>query len=309
VRAIVAPGLCAPVILGLPFLSHNNIVIDHAARTAIDKTSNFDLLNPVPPPPPPPPKTKLKDLFQQVQQAQKLMVAELKWVLSIRHHECPTADDTVKPFDTVAAVQTRIETLAAQEKLSSLGRQIVNEFADVFNPILHIDKLPTDVYCCIKLKDPSKTIATHSYSTPHKYRAAWETLVQQHLNACHIQPSNSSHASPAFIVPKADPSILPCWVNDYRALNANTVVDAHPLPRVDHILADCAKGKIWSKLDMTNSFFQTRVHPDDVHLTTVSTPRGLYEWLAMPTWPCYPPTQGNDRTSYICWSHLPCIFG
>jgi hypothetical protein len=51
---------------------------------------------------------------------------------------------------------------------------------------------------------------------------------------------------------------------------------------VDDILADCVKGKIWSKMDMTNSFFQTRVHPDDVHLTAVMTPIGLYEWLAMP---------------------------
>ena len=33
---------------------------------------------------------------------------------------------------------------------------------------------------------------------------------------------------------------------------------------------------------MTNSFFQTRVHPDDVNLTAVTTPFGLYEWLAMP---------------------------
>jgi hypothetical protein len=32
---------------------------------------------------------------------------------------------------------------------------------------------------------------------------------------------------------------------------------------------------------MTNSFFQTRVHPDDVHLTVVTTPFGLYEWLTM----------------------------
>ena len=35
-------------------------------------------------------------------------------------------------------------------------------------------------------------------------------------------------------------------------------------------------------MDMTNAFFQTRVHPDDVHLTAISTPLGLYEWLAMP---------------------------
>jgi hypothetical protein len=51
---------------------------------------------------------------------------------------------------------------------------------------------------------------------------------------------------------------------------------------VDDIHADCPKGKIWSKLDMTNSFFQTRVHLDNVHLTAVTTPFGLYEWLAMP---------------------------
>ena len=33
---------------------------------------------------------------------------------------------------------------------------------------------------------------------------------------------------------------------------------------------------------MTNSFFQTRVHPDDIHLTTITTPFGLYEWTVMP---------------------------
>jgi hypothetical protein len=58
-------------------------------------------------------------------------------------------------------------------------------------------------------------------------------------------------------------------------------MDSHPLPRIDDILADCGKGKIWSKLDMTNLFFQMRVHPDNVHLTAVTTPLGLYEWLAM----------------------------
>ena len=76
--------------------------------------------------------------------------------------------------------------------------------------------------------------------------------------------------------------VLPRWVNDYQILNASTVTDSHPLPRIDDILADCEKGKIWSVLDMTNSFFQTRVHPDDVHLTAVTMPLGLYEWLVMP---------------------------
>jgi hypothetical protein len=64
--------------------------------------------------------------------------------------------------------------------------------------------------------------------------------------------------SPAFLVLKTDTVVLLRWVNDYQFLNVNTILDAHPLPRVDDILTDCAKGKIWSK------------------------PFSLYEWLAMP---------------------------
>jgi hypothetical protein len=37
---------------------------------------------------------------------------------------------------------------------------------------------------------------------------------------------------------------------------------------------------------MTNSFFQTQVHPDDIHLTAVRTPWGLYEWTVMPQGGC-----------------------
>ena len=42
------------------------------------------------------------------------------------------------------------------------------------------------------------------------------------------------------------------------------------------------KGKIWATTDMTNSFFQTQMHPEHIPLTAVTTPLGLYEWLMMP---------------------------
>ena len=42
---LVAPGLCSNILLGLPFLTHNNIVIDHAAHTTINKETGFDLMN------------------------------------------------------------------------------------------------------------------------------------------------------------------------------------------------------------------------------------------------------------------------
>jgi len=50
-------------------------------------------------------------------------------------------------------------------------------------------------------------------------RRMGQLLFQQHLDAGRIRPSNSAHALPAFLVPKADPVVLPRWVNDYRQLN------------------------------------------------------------------------------------------
>jgi hypothetical protein len=66
VRAVVTPSLCAPVILGLLFLAHNKIVVDHEKRTAIAKDSDFDLLNQKLPPPPPAAKKKLKEIFRDL---------------------------------------------------------------------------------------------------------------------------------------------------------------------------------------------------------------------------------------------------
>ena len=45
-RAIIAPNLCAPLILGNVFLAYNHFVIDHKLRTCIDKVTGYDLLNP-----------------------------------------------------------------------------------------------------------------------------------------------------------------------------------------------------------------------------------------------------------------------
>ncbi|THU96566.1 hypothetical protein K435DRAFT_858433 [Dendrothele bispora CBS 962.96] len=46
--AIITPSLCSPLILGMPFLSHNNLVSDYACRSVIHKPTSFDLLNPSP---------------------------------------------------------------------------------------------------------------------------------------------------------------------------------------------------------------------------------------------------------------------
>jgi hypothetical protein len=92
------------------------------------------------------------------------------------------------------------------------------------------------------MKTAYKSLSKRSYSSPRKYHEAWGILIQKHLDAGRIQPSNSSFASPAFLIPKADRTALPHWVNDFRELGTNTVHNVFPLPQVEDILADCAKG-------------------------------------------------------------------
>ncbi|KIL54140.1 hypothetical protein M378DRAFT_93078, partial [Amanita muscaria Koide BX008] len=106
-----------------------------------------------------------------------------------------------------------------------MDRQLRAEFKEIFEPIPHVDVLPDEVLARIVLKDPAKTIATRSYACPRKYREAWRLLIEKHLEAGRIRPSASPYASPAFVIPKTDPTVLPRWVNDYRQLNNNTVVD------------------------------------------------------------------------------------
>jgi hypothetical protein len=88
----------------------------------------------------------------------------------------------VKPVDVIGAVREHIEGLVAAAKLQALGDTLIKEYSDVFALIPHLDELPTDVYCRIHLKDAAQTIKTRSYSCPRKYREAWQTLIQQHLD-------------------------------------------------------------------------------------------------------------------------------
>jgi hypothetical protein len=84
------------------------------------------------------------------------------------------------------------------------------------------------------------------------------------------------------IIPKKDPSALPRWVCNYCFLNSFTVKDPSPLPNVDELIRTLSSGKIFSILDQTNAFFQTRMRKANITLTDVKTPWGLYEWIVMP---------------------------
>lgn len=201
-------------------------------------------------------------------------------------------------------INTCVEVLTHVAALMHHEDQLKAEFHDIFEPIPHVNQLPTDVQVWIKLKNMEHAIKTRSYQCLQKFQEAWGILIQKHLDVGRIQPSSSPWASPAFIILKADVTVLLHWVNDFWQLNMNTVMNLHPLPWVDDILADCGKGKIWVTINMTNSFFQTRMHPNDVPLTVVTTLFGLYRWLVMPTGLQNAPTIHQHRVSIALQEYI-----
>ncbi|BHF66753.1 hypothetical protein SprV_0200977500 [Sparganum proliferum] len=101
------------------------------------------------------------------------------------------------------------------------------------------------------------------------------------LFACtHIQPSSSPWASPIALVPKKDGSVRLCI--DYRRLNAVTVRDSSPLPRLDDTLDALGNAAWFSTLDLKSGYWQVEIHPDDRHKTAFTVPQGLYEFQTLP---------------------------
>lgn len=156
VCALVAPGLCAKVFLGLPWLAHNNIVVDHSLCSAVDKTCGFDLLNECATPilhkrPTVSPKKKRDDISR----FHRNMIAELK--LKCAEHLLSLTEnnlfETVKEIDVIAAIKHSIEVLASKEHLTNLEKKLKGEYKEIFEPIPHADLLPSTETARIQLKD------------------------------------------------------------------------------------------------------------------------------------------------------------
>jgi hypothetical protein len=99
------------------------------------------------------------------------------------------------------------------------------------------------------------------------------------LDKGYIRPSSSPWGCPALFVKKKDQS-LRLYV-DYRPLNAVTIKDKYPLPRIDILFDQLASARVFSKVDLRSGYHQIKIRPEDVPKIAFSTRYGLYEYLVM----------------------------
>jgi hypothetical protein len=69
---------------------------------------------------------------------------------------------------------------------------------------------------------------------------------------------------------------------DYRPLNAVTMKNKYPLPRIDLLFDQLIGAQIFLKIDLYSGYHQIKIHEEDIPKIVFSTRYGLYEYLVMP---------------------------
>ncbi|GBG88050.1 hypothetical protein CBR_g46419 [Chara braunii] len=95
-----------------------------------------------------------------------------------------------------------------------------------------------------------------------------------------IRPSSSPYGAPVLFVQKKNKYLRLCI--DYRKLNAQTIRNVGPLPRIDDLLERLGGAKFFSKLDLKSGYHQLEIRKEDRYKTAFKTRYGHFEWLVMP---------------------------
>ncbi|XP_015261953.1 PREDICTED: RNA-directed DNA polymerase homolog [Gekko japonicus] len=105
-------------------------------------------------------------------------------------------------------------------------------------------------------------------------------FIDKNLARGFIRPASSPFAALVLFRKKKDGGLRLC--TDYRGLNAVLSTNDYPMSLIKDLLAEASKGKIFSKLDLLDAYFQVHIREGDKHKMAFNTPLGQFEYRVMP---------------------------
>jgi hypothetical protein len=154
---------------------------------------------------------------------------------------------------------------------------VVCKYLNVFPDDLPGMPPDRDIEFIIELQPGIDPISKRPYRMPPNELAELKVQLQDLLDKGFIRPSASPWGCPALFVKKKDQRLCV----DYRSLNAVTIKNKYPLPRIDILFNQLAGAKVFSKIDLRSGYHQIKIKPNDILKTAFSTRYGLYEYLVM----------------------------
>jgi len=110
-------------------------------------------------------------------------------------------------------------------------------------------------------------------------RNSLDTWTDEELRKGYICPSTSPIAAPFFFVKKHNGSLRP--IMNYRALNAITIKNRYPIPRIADLIELLSKASIFTKIDLRWGYNNVCIKEGDEWKTAFITRQGLFEATVM----------------------------
>jgi hypothetical protein len=176
---------------------------------------------------------------------------------------------------------SRIKTFLHHVVERRLGDiHVVCEFPDMF--LDDLSGMPPEraIEFKIELQPDTTPISKALYKMPQEELAELKIQLKNLLNKDFIHPSLSPWGCPTLFVSKKDKCLRLCV--DYRPLNAVTIMNKYPLPRIDILFDQLVGTQVFSKIDLRSGYHQIKIRDENIPKTAFSTRYGLYKYLVMP---------------------------
>ena len=164
--------------------------------------------------------------------------------------------------------------------LSVSEKQSIAELLKSYSSTLSSKPGSTDILCHQVLTTDDIPARQRPYRVPESMQNVVKSELDSMLANDIIEPANSPYASPIVLVRKADNTWRFCV--DYRHLNAKTVFDATPMPRVDELIDKVGGAKFITTIDLSKGYWQIKLAEEAKKKSAFVTPFGSFRFKVMP---------------------------
>ncbi|XP_049267196.1 uncharacterized protein K02A2.6-like [Rhipicephalus sanguineus] len=183
--------------------------------------------------------------------------------------------DTIRSFNTAGVpVLTGNEVACVQEEnVDRMLETMLSMYSDVFAPDLGLLRGPP---VHLTVKEGARPRFCKARTVPYALKRMVSAELDRLVNEGVLSPVTSAEwATPVVPVVKKDGQVRLC--GDFRlTVNAATIMEQYPLPRVDDIFANLNGGNVFSTLDLRNAYNQMPLDEDSKRLVVSNTHKGLY---------------------------------
>jgi hypothetical protein len=156
---------------------------------------------------------------------------------------------------------------------------VVCEFPDVFTDDLPGMPPERAIEFKIELQPGTAPISKAPYKISQEELVELKIQLKDLLDKGFICSSSSPWGCPALFISKKDKGLHLCV--DCRPLNAVTVKNKYPLPRIDILFDQLAGAQVFSKIDLRSGYHQVKICDEDIPKMAFSIRYRLYEYLVM----------------------------